>query len=120
MSTPKTDVFASRLRQARKQLDLSQEALAREAKLPLGTISHFESGARKPSFDNLRRLADALGITTDYLLGRVEDPGAVLKKADPMYRNWHLLSKEDQDVARDLVEALAKRRKEKRDDENGD
>jgi len=37
-----------------------------------------------------------------------------------MYRNWHLLSKEDQDVARDLVDALAKRRKKKREDENGD
>ena len=63
MSTPQTDIFAKRLRQARKHLELSQEELAREAKLPLGTISHFESGSRKPSFDNLRRLADALGIT---------------------------------------------------------
>lgn len=120
MSTPQTDIFAKRLRQARKHLDLSQEELAREAKLPLGTISHFESGSRKPSFDNLRRLADALGITTDYLLGRVEDPGAVLKQTDPMYRNWHLLSKADQDMARDLVNALAKRRQKNREDENGD
>ena len=36
-------------------------------------ISHFETGTRKPSFDNLRRLADALDVTTDYLLGRVKD-----------------------------------------------
>jgi|SRR6056297_664814 len=120
MSTPQNDIFAKRLRQARKRLDLSQEELAKSAKLPVGTVSHFESGSRKPSFDNLRRLANALGITTDYLLGRVEEPSTVVDRADPLYRNWHLLSREDQDMARDLVDALAKRRQKKREDEKGD
>ena len=33
-------------------------------------VPHFETGQRAPSFDNLKRLADALDVTTDYLLGR--------------------------------------------------
>lgn len=97
-------------------MDISQEKLALQAKLPLGTISHFESGGRKPSFENLRRLADALSITTDYLIGRVDEPTAVIAKADPLYRNWHLLTQEDQETARQLVEMLAKRRKKNQDD----
>ena len=42
--------------------------------MPASSIAHFETGTRKPSFESLRRLAIALEITTDYLLGRVDSP----------------------------------------------
>ena len=54
---------------------MSQGDLATKSGLQPSAISHFETGNRSPSFDNLKRLADALTVTTDYLLGRAEDPG---------------------------------------------
>ena len=38
------------------------------------SVSHFETGHRFPNAESLRRLADALGVSADYLLGRVKNP----------------------------------------------
>ena len=65
-------VFRDRLRMVRKRRGFSQDDLAKRAGLQASAISHFETGTRKPSFNNLLRLADALEITTDYLVGRAD------------------------------------------------
>src|SRR5579883_1761713 len=49
---------------------ISQTDVATIVDLPASNISHFESGRRLPSLPNLVTLADALGATTDELLGR--------------------------------------------------
>jgi len=65
--------FAQRLKKAREKRGIGQQQLAEAAFLPPSSISHFESGSRKPSFDNLRRIAAALDVSTDFLLGRVDE-----------------------------------------------
>ena len=62
-------VFRQRLRRARAQRGLSQAELAVRTGLQQSALSHYESGARRPSFTNLRRLASALDVSTDYLVG---------------------------------------------------
>jgi len=62
--------LALRLRAARIMQGLSQLEVGKKAGLQPSAISHFETGARKPSFDNFCRLADALGVSADYLIGR--------------------------------------------------
>ena len=52
--------FPGRLRETRNLRGLDQAELGELAKIPATSISHFESGNRKPSLDNLRKLADAL------------------------------------------------------------
>src|SRR5262245_32265633 len=69
-----SELFQERLRAARELRKWSQSELAGQASMPPSSIAHFEAGSRKPSFDTLRRLANALEVTTDYLLGRVDDP----------------------------------------------
>lgn len=68
-----TETFGERLRRIREQKRLSQAELAEKTGLQPSAISHFESGRRRPSIDNLMRLADALFITTDIILGRDTD-----------------------------------------------
>ena len=81
-----TDIFPSRLRSIREKQALNQTELATRAGLQASAVSQFETGTRKPSFDNLRRLADALNVTIDYLTGRVgEDQVSV--GHDQLYRN---------------------------------
>src|SRR5207302_8627217 len=111
-STPTNDSFAERLRAARGIRDLSQEGLARRASLQPSAISHFETGTRRPSFDNLRRLADALDVTTDYLLGRVEDMQD-LAGADTLHRHLDRLTTEDREVAEEILQLLAKKAKDR-------
>ena len=112
-SRSSSNIFPQRLRSAREIRELNQEKLARRAGLQASAISHFETGTRKPSFDNLKRLADALNVTTDYLLGRVEDP-AGLAGADRIYRHLEQLKGSDRKTAEDMIEMLARRAKERR------
>ena len=107
-STTPSHVFCKRLRAARELCELNQGQLAHRSKLQASAVSHFETGARKPSFDNLKRLADALNVTTDYLLGRVDDP-AGLAGAERIHRHLGQLTGSDRKTAEDMIEMLAKR-----------
>ena len=110
--TPPYKQFSKRLRAARELRELSQGRLASRAKLQASAVSHFETGARKPSFDNLRKLADALEVTTDYLLGRVSDPVG-LAGSDRLFRALGHLRGSDRKTAEDMIEMLAKRAMER-------
>jgi transcriptional regulator with XRE-family HTH domain len=103
-----SDIFPERLRAARDLRGYSQVDLAERAKMPPSSIAHFESGSRKPSFDTLRRLANALEVTTDYLLGRVDQP-SLAEAGDPLFRDVGKLTGRDRELAKDFLEMLAKR-----------
>ncbi len=104
-----SDVFPERLRIARETRGLSQGELAARAGLQPSAISHFETGARKPSFDNLRRLADALEATTDYLLGRVSEMTGLATGAEKLHRHYGQLTSDDREVADRMIEFLAEK-----------
>jgi transcriptional regulator with XRE-family HTH domain len=108
-----SDVFKERLKAARELRGLKQSELADRAKLPPSSVAHFEAGSRKPSFDTLRSLANALDVSTDYLLGRVADPG-LAEAGDPLYRDVGKLKEEDREIARDFLKMLAERSEAKR------
>jgi len=59
-----------RLRTARNACGLTQRQLAELTGLKTAALSHFECGRQYPSIPNLVKLADALTVTTDWLLGR--------------------------------------------------
>lgn len=101
-------MFKERLKAARKMRGWSQGELAARANLPPSSIAHFEAGSRKPSFDNLRRLAVALEVSTDFLLGRTDDP-ALSQSDDPLFRNVSKLTGRDRELASDFLKMLAKR-----------
>lgn len=108
MIANQSDIFRDRLRAARELRGMSQSELATQAKLPASSIAHFESGGRKPSFDNLRRLGIALMVTTDYLLGRVDTPD-MATAGDPLHRHIANLSAADRPVAETVLRALAEK-----------
>ena len=103
--------FSERLKAARELRKMSQTELAAKAILPATSISHFEAGSRKPSFENLRRLAVALEVSTDYLLGLVNHAG-ISEAADPLYRHSQNLSARDRSLAADFLRLLANKEKE--------
>jgi len=108
-----SEIFMRHLRAARELRQWSQNDLATRAGLPSSSIAHFETGTRKPSFDTLKRLANALEVTTDYLLGRVDEPG-LAEAGDPLYRDMGKLSSRDRELAKDFLKMLAERNQAKR------
>ena len=105
-SIPPSEIFPDRLRCAREYRGLTQGELAERAGMQPSAISHFETGGRKPSFDNLRLLADTLDVTTDYLLGRVAE-FKELAGADKLHRHYDALQETDRKFADDLITLLA-------------
>ncbi len=55
--------FAERLRELRNRKDWSQTKLADEAGLNVRRIENWEQGLSEPRWSDLRRLAQALGVT---------------------------------------------------------
>jgi transcriptional regulator with XRE-family HTH domain len=98
--------FPDRLQSARDKRDISQQELARRAGLPASSISHFEGGGRKPSVDNLRRLANALDVSADFLLGRTEGMQAV-SAATRIQADLDRLNAYDLKIAESFIKVLA-------------
>ena len=51
------------------EMKMTQKELAQAANITESAISHYVKGDRVPRGVNLKKIADALGTTTDYLLG---------------------------------------------------
>ncbi len=92
---------------------MSQSELAERAGFQPSAVSHFETGRRAPSFDNLRRLADALGVSTDYLFGRMEEPTGSGPLAKKIFRDLGNMSPADQEAVAAMAAALAKRNRQR-------
>ena len=60
--------MGERIAQLRRNKGLSQAALAQALGLSTSTIAMYEQGRREPSVSIIIALADALGVTIDYLL----------------------------------------------------
>ncbi|AMJ65963.1 helix-turn-helix domain-containing protein [Hymenobacter sp. PAMC 26628] len=72
MSGEPIKAFGLVISQMRKELGLSQEALADEASLDRSFVSQLETGTKQPSLTTIFRLAAALQVEASDLLRRVE------------------------------------------------
>ena len=64
-------MIAKRLKELRKKAGWSQQRLAEKAGLSYNVITKIEQGvAKRPSIQTMVKLADALGISLDELVGR--------------------------------------------------
>ena len=119
---PDPTIFGRRLKQLRDSRNWTQEHLASRAGLPSAMISHFETGRRqKPSADNLVKLANALEVTIDYLLGRTDKPQVASDRFAAAFRGLTEASSETVDNVLDVVKTLVERdqQRKERDGDKG-
>lgn len=83
MSMPALKGVGDRLRKLREQMGFTQTDLGAKAGIAAASVSHFETGQRLPSLESLMKLADALGVSVDTLLGRA--PTAPASEMDPIF-----------------------------------
>ena len=67
--------FPTNLRQIREQRQLTQSDLARLCDLSEKQIGRYERGVGDPTIEPLTKIAKALSVSSDYLLGLTDDPG---------------------------------------------
>lgn len=87
------NVFCKRLKDARTARLITQDELAEQADISRVMVSRYETGAVTPTVDVLVRLANALSVSVDYLLGRDEyalSPSSE-KTSTPLFEQSDLL-----------------------------
>lgn len=75
--------FAKRLKELRASRGLTQDDLARELNLVKSSISMYENGKRKPSFEVLEAIADYFNVNMDTLYSSAQVTYFTTKKIDP-------------------------------------
>ncbi|MDE7219315.1 MAG: helix-turn-helix domain-containing protein [Oscillospiraceae bacterium] len=66
--------FSERIKALRCKHGMTQEALGKIIGVRQDSIYTYEKGKNYPEVRNLMILADYFGVSTDYLLGRTDNP----------------------------------------------
>ncbi|MCU5201303.1 helix-turn-helix domain-containing protein [Bacillus paranthracis] len=67
-------MIGEKIKELRKNSKITQEQLGNAIGVSKMAISYFEKGKKSPGRESLEKIADYFEVTTDYLLGRSEDP----------------------------------------------
>lgn len=74
-------ILYSKIRELANQKHISLAELERTLSFSNGIISTWKNG--KPSIDKVEKVADYFGVSTDYLLGRTDNPSIPNQKNAP-------------------------------------
>ena len=96
-----------------KQKDVTQRELAEMSGVTEAAMSRYLRGERQPRAEVVANMATALGVTSDYLLGRKEDKSELAKAMRLVARN---VSEIPENVRLELIRLLADVKKPSEDD----
>lgn len=74
MMENKNEVFGKRLKLLRNKTGKNQQDIADAIGISRARYSHYENNHVEPDMSLIRQLSDLYNVSTDYLLGRTEDP----------------------------------------------
>lgn len=105
--------FSERLKELRKQAHLTQVELASKLGIVQSSYADWERGKKKPTQDNLVKIAQILNVSVDYLVGNSEEKADELDNIELLFRmNSKGLTDEEKDIFRkELIEFMEERKK---------
>ena len=66
--------FSMRLRELRAARKVTQKRVAESIGISERAYQHYELDEKEPTLGNINKLADFFEVSTDYLLGRSDNP----------------------------------------------
>ena len=97
-------LFGSRVKETRKGLKLTQEALAEKADIGVVYLGEIERGLKSPSITVFAKLVQALDVSADYLL-RDELPTGKEYVYDDLTKKLEGLTPKQRKTVIDIVDA---------------
>jgi transcriptional regulator with XRE-family HTH domain len=97
--------FPERLAALRKARGLTQQALADQVGIAVLQVHRYENGTSQPTLDVIRRLAIALGVSTDMLVFDEDERGP----SDALRYQFETISRmseHEQETVRELLDAI--------------
>lgn len=107
--------FAERLKTLRKQVKLTQAQIAEKLNISQQAYASWERGVKKPTQDNLVKIAQVLNVSIDYLVGNSDEhlKEDELDNVELLFRmNSNGLTEEEKAIfKKELIEFMEKRKK---------
>jgi len=105
--------FSERLKELRKQAKLTQVELAGKLGIVQSSYADWERGKKKPTQDNLVKIAQVLNVSVDYLVGNSEEKSDDLDNIELLFRmNSKGLTEEEKEIfKKELIEFMKDRKK---------
>ena len=112
--------FSERLKSLRKQAGFTQVDVASKLGISQQAYASWERGVKKPTQDNLVKIAQILNVSVDYLVGNSEERIDELDNIELLFRmNSKGLTEEEKVVfKRELIEFMEERKKAFEEDKN--
>ena len=105
--------FSERLKDLRKQAGLTQVDVAEKLGISQPAYASWERGVKKPTQDNLVKIAQILNVSVDYLVGNSEERIDELDNIELLFRmNSKGLTEEEKEIFKqELIEFMEERKK---------
>jgi transcriptional regulator with XRE-family HTH domain len=105
--SPPPEPLGERIRRLRREKGWTQRDLALRAGLKPAQISKYERGNYQPGLAALKAIADALGTTTDHLVGSGPETDSDPRLKSLLSRVWELPPKPRSSIA-EILDGLLK------------
>ena len=114
--------FSERLKKHRKDIGLTQVDIASRLGISQQAYASWERGVKKPTQENLVKIAQVLNVSVDYLVGNSEDKSDELDNIELLFRmNSKGLTDEEKEIfKRELIEFMEERKKSFGKEDNND
>ena len=104
--------FSERLKELRKKANFTQVEVAEKLGISQPAYASWERGVKKPTQENLIKIAQVLNVSVDYLIGNSEEKSDELDNIELLYRmNSKGLTEEEKEVfKKELIEFKEERK----------
>ena len=105
--------FSERLKTLRKEARLTQVDVAEKLGISQPAYASWERGVKKPTQDNLVKIAQVLNVSVDYLVGNLEEESDELDNIELLFRmNSKGLNDEEKKIfKKELIKFMEERKK---------
>lgn len=104
--------FSERLKNLRKQAHLTQVDVAEKLGISQPAYASWERGVKKPTQENLVKIAQILSVSVDYLVGNSDNTEDKLDNIELLFRmNSRGLTDEEKEIfKKELIEFMEERK----------
>lgn len=105
--------FSERLKKLRKDAGLTQVDVANKLGISQPAYASWERGIKKPTQENLVKIAQILNVSVDYLVGNLKETSDELDNIELLFRmNSKGLTDEEKEIfKKELIEFMEERKK---------
>lgn len=105
--------FSERLKTLRKEAGLTQVDVAEKLGISQPAYASWERGLKKPTQDNLVKIAQILNVSVDYLVGNSQETLGELDNIELLFRmnSKGLTEEEKETFKKELIEFMEERKK---------